>query len=130
MGDQELPWKLRIPGDIDEEHEHEHEHEHTRSQGPAPPTTTALTTVTTTPAPQIATTPAITPNKDETNDNEAAHQQKAIRTINEGQSPIELPAPGQSGGKDEESSDEEVVMSSTAYPGQEWRPAGFSGWEY
>ncbi|ODM18556.1 hypothetical protein SI65_06428 [Aspergillus cristatus] len=130
MGDQELPWKLRIPGDIDEEDEHEHEHGHTRSQDPAPPTTTTLTTVTTTPAPPTATTPAITPNNVENNDNEAAHQHTTIRTINEGQSPIELPAPGQSGGKDEESSDEEVVMSSTAYPGQEWRPAGFSGWEY
>lgn len=130
MGDQELPWKLRIPGDIDEEHEHEHEH--TRSQHtPAAPTTT-LTTTTTTPAPPTTITPAITPNNGDNNTKETAHahKQTTIRTINEGQSPIELPAPGQSGGKDEESSDEELVMSSTAYPGQEWRPAGLSGWEY
>lgn len=37
--------------------------------------------------------------------------------------PVELPVPG-------DDSSEEIVMSSTAYPGQEWRPAGFSGWEY
>lgn len=124
MGDQELPWKLRIPGDIDEENEHEHKHSCSQPTPCANPTTD-LTTVATTPAPPTATTPAITPKNFENNDNEAA-----IRTINESQSPVELPAPGQSGGKDEESSDEEVVMSSTAYPGQEWRPAGFSGWEY
>lgn len=127
MGDQELPWKLRIPGNINEKHEHEH----TRSQDPAPLKTT-LTTNTTTLAPPAATTPAIAPSNDNKNEKETtdAHQQTTIRTINEGQSPIELPAPGQGSGKDDESSDEEVVMSSTAYPGQEWRPAGLTGWEY
>lgn len=40
------------------------------------------------------------------------------RTVNETQSPVELPV-----GNDDSS--EEIVMTSTAYPGQEWRPTGF-----
>ncbi|OKL62282.1 hypothetical protein UA08_02493 [Talaromyces atroroseus] len=35
--------------------------------------------------------------------------------------PIELPV-------SHDDSDEEIVMSSTAYPGQEWQPAGFEQW--
>jgi hypothetical protein len=34
--------------------------------------------------------------------------------------PIELPVPNED--------EEEIVMSSTAYPGQEWQPAGFEQW--
>jgi hypothetical protein len=36
--------------------------------------------------------------------------------------PVELPVPR------DDSSEEEVVMSSTAYPGQEWQPSGFENW--
>ncbi|KKA22949.1 hypothetical protein T310_3000 [Rasamsonia emersonii CBS 393.64] len=35
--------------------------------------------------------------------------------------PVELPVPG-------DDSSEEIVMSSTAYPGQEWHPAGYEHW--
>jgi hypothetical protein len=35
--------------------------------------------------------------------------------------PIELPV------RNDDSS-EEIVMSSTAYPGQEWQPSGYSQW--
>lgn len=45
------------------------------------------------------------------------------RAINETLSPIELPVT-----KDDSS--EEILMTSTAYPGQEWKPAGFGGWEH
>jgi hypothetical protein len=46
-----------------------------------------------------------------------------IRTINALQGPVELPA------RTDDNSSEEIMMSSTAYPGQEWRPLGFSEWE-
>ena len=36
--------------------------------------------------------------------------------------PVELPVPG-------DDSSEEIVMSSTAYPGQEWRPSYVEGWD-
>lgn len=35
--------------------------------------------------------------------------------------PIELPVPN-------DHDEDEIVMSSTAYPGQEWQPAGFEQW--
>lgn len=35
--------------------------------------------------------------------------------------PVELPVPN-------DHDEEEIVMSSTAYPGQEWQPAGFEQW--
>ncbi|GAD92391.1 predicted protein [Paecilomyces variotii No. 5] len=37
--------------------------------------------------------------------------------------PVELPLR-------QDDSSEEIVMSSTAYPGQEWQPAGFARWEH
>lgn len=48
---------------------------------------------------------------------------RTIRTVNETQ-PVEL-----LGTKHDGHDEEEVVMSSTAYPGQEWRPAGLARWE-
>lgn len=36
--------------------------------------------------------------------------------------PVELPVPG-------DDSSEEIVMSSTAYPGQEWRPSCVESWD-
>jgi hypothetical protein len=35
--------------------------------------------------------------------------------------PVELPVPN-------DHDEEEIVMSSTAYPGQEWQPSGFEQW--
>lgn len=46
------------------------------------------------------------------------------RAINPDDAPVELPV------HRDDDSGEEITMSSTAYPGQEWRPLGFSGWEY
>ncbi|PYH60415.1 uncharacterized protein BO96DRAFT_328592 [Aspergillus niger CBS 101883] len=46
--------------------------------------------------------------------------------------PIELPVPAADGGDDHDSdasSEPEIIMSSTAYPGQEWRPVGYMGYE-
>ncbi|KAL4897580.1 hypothetical protein BDV59DRAFT_197863 [Aspergillus ambiguus] len=45
------------------------------------------------------------------------------RSVNASESPVELPVRA-----DDDSSDE-ITMSSTAYPGQEWKPPGYSGWE-
>ncbi|RAL12222.1 uncharacterized protein BO97DRAFT_62679 [Aspergillus homomorphus CBS 101889] len=46
--------------------------------------------------------------------------------------PIELPVPARDGADDStgdshEDDESEIVMSSTAYPGQEWKPVGFMG---
>jgi hypothetical protein len=46
------------------------------------------------------------------------------RAINPEDAPVELPVQW------DDDSGEEITMSSTAYPGQEWKPLGFSGWEY
>ncbi|OJJ75592.1 hypothetical protein ASPBRDRAFT_26160 [Aspergillus brasiliensis CBS 101740] len=48
--------------------------------------------------------------------------------------PIELPVPAADGGDSHDdasdaSSEPEIVMSSTAYPGQEWRPVGYMGYD-
>lgn len=91
VGDQELPWKLSIPGD-------------------------------TSPGTSDAAAAAAAADAD-TGDGSDKHPQRGqIPAINEGKAPVELP-----GHKDND--DEEIVMSSTAYPGQEWRPDGLSQWE-
>ncbi|KAI9045659.1 uncharacterized protein KD926_008076 [Aspergillus affinis] len=46
------------------------------------------------------------------------------RVLNRTDMPVELPVKG------EDESTEEIVMSSTAYPGQEWKPLGLGEWEY
>jgi hypothetical protein len=46
------------------------------------------------------------------------------RAVNPDDAPVELPVQW------DDDSGEEITMSSTAYPGQEWKPLGFSGWEY
>lgn len=89
VGDQELPWKLSIPGDT------------SGGTGDA----------------------AATTDTDAGDGGGDKHPQRGqIRAINEGQPPVELP--------DHKEDDEEIVMSSTAYPGQEWKPDGLSQWEY
>ena len=87
VGDQELPWKLSIPGD--------------------------------------STTDTAAAAADGDNKHDKHPQRGQIRAINEGQPPVELPEH-----KDKDDEGEEIVMSSTAYPGQEWRPDGLSQWEY
>jgi hypothetical protein len=46
------------------------------------------------------------------------------RAINSFEAAVELPV------RADDDSSEEIMMSSTAYPGQEWRPLGFSEWEH
>lgn len=95
VGDQELPWKLSLPGD-------------------------------TSPGTSDAAAAAAAAADADTGDGSDQHPQRGqIRTINEGQPPVELPSH-----KDKDDEGEEIVMSSTAYPGQEWRPDGLSQWEY
>lgn len=83
--------------------------------------------------------------KNNTNDNEREHNHnhnaptgtedenthpRTIRTVNT--QPIELPDTQHTHHdtpKDDGHDEEEVVMSSTAYPGQEWKPAGLTRWE-
>lgn len=92
VGDQELPWKLSIPGD---------------TSGGTGDAAAAAT------------------DADAGDGGGDKHPQRGqIRAINEGQAPVELPDH-----KDKDNDDEEIVMSSTAYPGQEWRPDGLSQWE-
>ncbi|OJJ48155.1 hypothetical protein ASPZODRAFT_1529667 [Penicilliopsis zonata CBS 506.65] len=60
---------------------------------------------------------------EEEDPSDAAHSHLAgARALNEPEAPVELPATA-------DDSSEEIVMTSTAYPGQEWRPSGFSSWE-
>lgn len=33
------------------------------------------------------------------------------------------------GAREKDDSDEDIVMSSTSYPGMEWQPKEFGGWE-
>ena len=47
-------------------------------------------------------------------------QSEAVRVVNDSAEPVELPITN-------DDSSEEIVFTSTAYPGQEWRPASFGG---
>ncbi|KAL4918587.1 hypothetical protein BDW62DRAFT_63599 [Aspergillus aurantiobrunneus] len=139
IGDQELPWKITIPGDDDESTSNtlaswrqetegvlnetrlptyqEDEEEHHRSQpqysdekrGPPFPNPPRATNS------AHSQQPYPTPS-------EHPHRGGA-RAINAPNAPVELPV------RTDDNSDEEIMMSSTAYPGQEWRPLGFSEWE-
>ncbi|KAL6233990.1 hypothetical protein BDW75DRAFT_231540 [Aspergillus navahoensis] len=144
IGDQELPWKITIPGSDDDEpatdtlvswrHEtegvlsgtgtrlptyQEDEEEHGPSQyqpqdekqGP--------------PIPHPPTAFEPTPPQAQPNTTSCDHPHRSgARTINVFNSPVELPV------RTDDNSSEEIMMSSTAYPGQEWRPLGFSEWEH
>ncbi|KAL2831094.1 hypothetical protein BDW59DRAFT_6733 [Aspergillus cavernicola] len=139
VGDQELPWKITIPGDSDETtadpsaswrqetvgvlngarlptyqedaEEHVHpEHPQDEKWGPPLPNHPAAPADTTQPPPNNATP-------------EHPHRSGA-RAINTVDAPVELPV------RTDDDSGEEIMMSSTAYPGQEWRPLGFSEWEH
>ncbi|CEL08073.1 hypothetical protein ASPCAL11226 [Aspergillus calidoustus] len=139
VGDQELPWKITIPGEdeatIDPSASWRQEtvgvlndtrlptyqedvQEHGPSQQPEdekrgpplpdPPTNTVN-------APQLQLPNHASP--------EHPHRPPA-RAINSFEAAVELPV------RADDDSSEEIMMSSTAYPGQEWRPLGFSEWEH
>ncbi|KAL2866995.1 uncharacterized protein BJX67DRAFT_381324 [Aspergillus lucknowensis] len=138
VGDQELPWKITIPGDSDETtldpsaswrqetegvlngtrlptyqedaQEHgQHQYPQDEKRSPPPPNPRASLTDAPPPPPPHPTRP------------EHPHRPPA-RAMNSFDTPVELPV------RADDDSSEEIMMSSTAYPGQEWRPAGYSGW--
>ncbi|KAL4975218.1 hypothetical protein BDW66DRAFT_160684 [Aspergillus desertorum] len=156
IGDQELPWKITIPADGDGEDEpatetlvswrhgtegvligsgigtdtdtstrlptyQEDEEEHGRSQRQPQDEKQGPT------IPHPLTTSEPTPPQAQTNTNitspDHSHRSGA-RAINALDGPVELPV------RTDDNSSEEIMMSSTAYPGQEWRPLGFSEWEH
>uniref|UniRef100_A0A093VP44 Uncharacterized protein n=1 Tax=Talaromyces marneffei PM1 TaxID=1077442 RepID=A0A093VP44_TALMA len=70
--------------------------------------------------PTTTTTPSITtPGHNNRARNSETYETRPV--IAKNTSPVELPVPS-------DSDEEEIVMSSTAYPGQEWQPAGFEQW--
>ncbi|KAL3475073.1 hypothetical protein BJX99DRAFT_259830 [Aspergillus californicus] len=159
-GDQQLPWKITIPGDSDEiaadpsaswrqetegvlngtgsrlptyqEDAEENDHVHPQLTHSPPdekrhfpnhallPAAPIHTTLSQLPPPPPPQPPPPPPNLT-TSDH--PHRSGA-RTINTIDAPVELPV------RTDDDSSEEIVMSSTAYPGQEWRPLGFSEWEH
>ncbi|KAL4946110.1 hypothetical protein BDV06DRAFT_208937 [Aspergillus oleicola] len=154
VGDQELPWKITIPGDDTTEpttnstsaswrqeteevlsitrlptyQEDEEEHgppahqqlldEKRLSSLPAHPATLAPKSH---PNSNLNLNPNSNLNPNPTSP-EHPHRSGA-RTINAVDAPVELPV------RTDDNSSEEIMMSSTAYPGQEWRPLGFSEWD-
>ncbi|KAL3493765.1 hypothetical protein BJX62DRAFT_66199 [Aspergillus germanicus] len=139
VGDQELPWKITIPGEdettIDpsaswrqetvgvlndtrlptyQEDVQEHgpsQHPQDEKGGPPVPNP-PINAVN---APQMQLPNHASP--------EHPHRPPA-RAINSFEAAVELPV------RADDDSSEEIMMSSTAYPGQEWRPLGFSEWEH
>ncbi|KAE8390934.1 hypothetical protein BDV23DRAFT_154151 [Aspergillus alliaceus] len=138
IGDQERPWKLTIPGEGEdnntpddaltwrqqttqgvlqcgqqlptyEEDSREHQHQplqETRHDQKPPLTNPAR--------------PSAPPHSQSTGN---LHPTRGESRVLNHDAPVELPVHA------DDDSSEEITMSSTAYPGQEWRPAGFSGWE-
>ncbi|XHG09440.1 hypothetical protein AWENTII_012496 [Aspergillus wentii] len=115
LGDQELPWKITIPGEAEERAaasssryggvggDYQYGLDMSRPhRGSAPAMPMPLVT------------------EDVVSSSNHPHRGQG-RAINSVRSPVELPA---------DDSSEEIVMSSTAYPGQEWRPLGLSEWQY
>lgn len=103
-GDQERPWNITIP-----------EEANARERQPRMrrrPVAKSAIEESSPPSeqPETPQTGSIHPHRGE------------ARAINEPEAPVELPVT-----KDDSS--EEIVMTSTAYPGQEWKPAGFGGWD-
>ncbi|KAE8355160.1 hypothetical protein BDV28DRAFT_58407 [Aspergillus coremiiformis] len=138
IGDQERPWKLTIPGETEddtpddaltwrqettegvlqcgqlptyEEDSRDHHHHHPPSQENPRDEKPPLTTIT------RPSTPPLPQSPDNT------HPTRGEGRVLNLDAPVELPAP-----VDDDSS-EEILMSSTAYPGQEWKPVGFLGWQ-
>ncbi|KAL4906762.1 hypothetical protein BDW74DRAFT_176373 [Aspergillus multicolor] len=154
VGDQELPWKITIPGDDEDDDEpavrntsaswrHETEgvlngtstsnstgtrlptyEEDEEEHGPTqyqPQDEKQDYHDTHPPAISEAIQPPARPNTT-LPDRNHPHRSGA-RTVNAFDAPVELPV------RTDDNSSEEIMMSSTAYPGQEWRPLGFSEWD-
>ncbi|KAL4873545.1 hypothetical protein BDV12DRAFT_182331 [Aspergillus spectabilis] len=139
IGDQELPWKITIPGDADEVTANTSASWRRETEGVLNGTRLPTYqedvkehgTLQRTPAEKRAppfphpTTVSIEPNPSQINPTSPEHPHRSgARAINTLQTPVELPV------RTDDNSSEEIMMSSTAYPGQEWRPLGFSEWEH
>ncbi|GIC86696.1 uncharacterized protein Aud_003070 [Aspergillus udagawae] len=148
IGDQELPWKLTLPSDSDEEHAagataREGERSWLESttqrllQSSRLPTYEEDSEVHGQPQqPVVPDEKAAADQGGDQNCEQVQGQEQVqsqsqghphrgeARAVNPDDAPVELPVQW------DDDSGEEITMSSTAYPGQEWKPLGFSGWEY
>ncbi|PKX91787.1 uncharacterized protein P174DRAFT_443767 [Aspergillus novofumigatus IBT 16806] len=146
IGDQELPWKLTLPSDSDEEHAAGAGAASAAREGEGSwleSTTQRLLQSSRLPTYEEDSEVHGQPQRSVVADEKAAADQNGdqsreqvqgqsqrhphrgeARAINPDDAPVELPVQW------DDDSGEEITMSSTAYPGQEWKPLGFSGWEY
>ncbi|KAL4970147.1 uncharacterized protein BDV14DRAFT_187037 [Aspergillus stella-maris] len=147
-GDQELPWKITIPGE-----EHTEPTTTTSTSASWRQETEEILNVTRLPTyqedeeeygppalaqqlldekrrPPLSEHPAMLAPTSHPNPNlnlnfTSKHPHRSgARTVNAVDAPVELPV------RTDDNSSEEIMMSSTAYPGQEWRPLGFSEWDH
>ncbi|KAL4884815.1 hypothetical protein BJY04DRAFT_170760 [Aspergillus karnatakaensis] len=139
VGDQELPWKITIPGDTEEATANTSASWRRETEGVLNGTRLPTYqedveehgTLQRTPdekrAPLFPDPPTVPdePIPSQTNPTSPNHPHRSgARAINSLETPVELPV------RTDDNSSEEIMMSSTAYPGQEWRPLGFSEWEH
>ncbi|KKK16716.1 hypothetical protein AOCH_005342 [Aspergillus ochraceoroseus] len=150
VGDQELPWKITIPGESEDtpkdssatwrqettagvlnctrlpsyqedaqEHGQSDPHQYLQDEkrAPSPSGHPAVPTL------QLNESHETGQNKNPPPPLEHPHRSGA-RAINTFETPVELPVTA------DNDSSEEIIMSSTSYPGQEWRPLGFSEWDH
>ncbi|KJK67729.1 hypothetical protein P875_00109007 [Aspergillus parasiticus SU-1] len=138
IGDQERPWKLTIPGESEEDktrdnalawrqqttkgvlqcgHDRLPTYEEDTKDPPQENPRDEKPPLSDTPAP---TRPSMPPLSQSTGN---IHPTRGEGRVLNNDAPVELPV------QTDDDSSEEILMSSTAYPGQEWRPVGFSGWE-
>ncbi|KAE8415107.1 hypothetical protein BDV36DRAFT_263618 [Aspergillus pseudocaelatus] len=137
IGDQERPWKLTIPGESDEDRPPDNalawRQQTTKGvlqcgNGRLP---TYEEDVKGPPQenlhdekPPLSDTPATRPSMAPLSQSTGnIHPTRGEGRVLNNDAPVELPVQA------DDDSSEEILMSSTAYPGQEWKPVGFSGWE-
>ncbi|RJE22794.1 hypothetical protein PHISCL_04852 [Aspergillus sclerotialis] len=115
-GDQERPWSITIPGD-DSMDQMPGKMARARKQFASLPPDIEETT-------QDLQGQKTTERAAQSRQKDAGHPHRGEGgTTNETLSPAELRVT-------KHNSSEEIFMSSTAYPGQEWKPPGFGEWEY
>ncbi|GFF73058.1 hypothetical protein IFM47457_03297.2, partial [Aspergillus lentulus] len=142
IGDQELPWKLTLPSDSDEERATATAREGEGSwlesttqrllQSSRLPTYEEDSEVHGQPQQPVGDEKTAEGQNGDRGRQQGEGQGQShhhphrgeARAINPEDAPVELPVQW------DDDSGEEITMSSTAYPGQEWKPLGFSGWEY
>lgn len=137
VGDQELPWKITIPGDSDEGTTNSsfswRQETEGALNGPRLPTyqedeeehgPSSHQPVDEKQGPSFINLPTAPAAPEQGRPLEQIHPHRGGgRALNASSAPVELPV------RADDDSSEEIMMSSTAYPGQEWRPLGYSEWE-